>query len=164
MKTVYIVRHAKSSWDNFDVSDHDRTLMQIGISKTRKIIDFFKKNKVVSDIIICSTAVRAHDTAKLIADGISYDIEGIVKSKSLYHADTDDIYSELFALNNKINTAMIIAHNPTLTDFVNNYVNPPINNLPTTGVMSISFNTNSWEKIANAKFKINFVVFPRMLS
>jgi len=96
MKTVIIVRHAKSSWDNFNISDHDRTLMQIGIKKTNKIIDYFNSNKVETELIICSTAVRAYETSKLIAHGINYNIDNIVKSKVLYHADTDDIYSELF--------------------------------------------------------------------
>ena len=59
---------------------------------------------------------------------------------------------------------MIIAHNPTLTDFVNEFVNPLIDNLPTTGAVSVSFDTDSWADIVNAKFKVNFVVFPRMLT
>ncbi len=163
MKTVYIVRHAKSSWDNFGVADHDRTLMGVGIKKTKKIIEFLKNDNVSVDLIVSSSAIRALETAKLIAVGINYNVDLIVKNKTLYHAWVDDIYNELFAIEDTNNSVMIIAHNPTLTDFVNEFVTPQIDNLPTTGVVSVSFDTTSWENIANAKFKVNFVVFPRML-
>ena len=163
MKTVYIVRHAKSSWDNFGVADHDRTLMGVGIKKTKKIVEFLKNDNVSVDLIISSSAVRALETAKLIAVGINYNVDLIFKNETLYHAWVEDIYNELFAVEDTIDSVMIIAHNPTLTDFVNDFVIPQIYNLPTTGVVSISFDTASWENIANAKFKVNFVIFPRML-
>jgi len=164
MKTIYIVRHAKSSWGDFDVSDHERTLMPIGIKKTKKVIGFLKRENVSVDLIISSSAVRAFETAKLIADAIGYDSDLIVKNKTLYHAGVDDVYNELFAIDNSINSVMIVAHNPTLTDFVNEFVESPITNLPTTGVVSVSFDVDSWENMVNAKFKVNFVVFPRMLT
>lgn len=164
MKTVYIVRHAKSSWDNYDVSDHERTLMPIGIKKTEKVIGFFKRENISVDLIVSSSAVRAIETASIIADAIDYKTDLIVKNKALYHAYVDDIYAELFSIDNSVNSVMIVAHNPTLTDFVNEFVKPQIMNLPTTGVVSVSFDTDSWEKVVNANFKVNFVVFPRMLT
>jgi phosphohistidine phosphatase len=164
MKTVYIVRHAKSTWDNYDVADHDRTLMPVGIKKTKKIIDFFNSKKVEIDLIISSSAVRAFETSKLIAEGIGFDSDKIVRNKALYNAGVEDVYNELFSIDNSVNSVMIVAHNPTLTDFVNEFVVPEIMNLPTTGAVCVSFNTDSWENIVNAKFSVNFVVFPRMLS
>ena len=164
MKTIYIVRHAKSSWDNYDLSDHERTLMPVGIKKTKKIIGFFNRENVSVDLIVSSSAVRAFETARLIADAIGYNSDLIFKKKALYHAYVDDIYTELFSLDNSVNSVMIVAHNPTLTDFVNEFVKPKIMNLPTTGVVSVSIDTDSWENMVNAKFKVNFVVFPRMLT
>lgn len=163
VKTVYIVRHAKSSWDNFELSDHDRPLLPVGIKKTKKVIEFLKSSKVKPDLFVSSSAVRAYETAKLIAEGIGYEVDKIVISKALYHAGIDEIYDELFSIDNSINSVMIFGHNPTLTDFVNDFIRSEIDNLPTTGVVSIEFKTNSWEMIPNAKFKLNFVVFPRML-
>jgi len=163
VKTIYIVRHAKSSWDNFELSDHDRLLMPVGLNKTKKIIEFLKSNSVNPEIIISSTAVRAYETAKLIADGIGYDIGRIARSKELYHADVEEIYSELFSVDNSINSVMLVGHNPALTDFVNDFVKPRIDNFPTSGVFCAEFTANKWEKVSNAKFKVNFMVFPRML-
>ena len=164
MKTIYIVRHAKSSWDSFDLSDHERPLMNVGIKKTKKVIDYLNNNKVAPDVIISSSAVRAYETAKLIAEGIDYNTDLIVRNKALYHAGVDDIYDELFAIDNAVNSAMIVAHNPTLTDFVNDFITPSIVNLPTTGAVCVEFETEKWENVADAEFKVNFVVFPRMLS
>jgi phosphohistidine phosphatase len=144
MKTVYIVRHAKSSWDNFNLSDHDRPLQQVGIKKTKKIIDFLKNKRTAADLIISSSAVRAFETAKLIATGIGYPIQAIVKNADLFQANEDDIYNELLSIDDDKNSVMIIAHNPTLTDFVNNFVAPQIDNLPTTGIVRIDFDTNTW--------------------
>ena len=163
MKQLIIVRHAKSSWDNFELSDHDRPIKGIGVRKTDKIIKFLKDESVNPDLIITSTAVRAHGTAKLIADGIGYNSDSIEKRKTLYHAGEEDIYGELFSINNSFNSLMLVAHNPTLTDFVNNFISPKIGNLPTTGVVCIEFKTNNWENIGDAKFKVKFVIFPQML-
>ncbi len=163
IKTVYIVRHAKSSWDNFELSDHDRPLLPVGIKKTKRIITFLKSRNVKPELFISSSAVRACETAKLIAEGVGYEVDKIIKSKHLYHAGISDIYDELYSIDNDVKSVMIFGHNPTLTYFVNNFVKPEIDNFPTSGLLGVEFKTNSWELLANAKFKVSFVVFPRML-
>jgi len=62
MKSVYIVRHAKSSWEDITLSDHDRPLLPVGINRTRKIAEYLKKKKIRPDIILSSSAVRALKT------------------------------------------------------------------------------------------------------
>ena len=163
VKTVYIVRHAKSSWDTPELTDHDRPLLDIGIKKTKKIIDFLVSRKVVPETIISSSAVRARDTAKLIAEGIGFDSNSITNSKELYYADPEDIYSELFLLRNSIKSVMLVGHNPTLTDFVNDFMKHEIDNFPTSAVCCVEFNTKEWESISNAKHNVKFVVYPSML-
>ena len=163
MKTIYIIRHAKSSWDDFSLSDHDRPLSKTGIRKTERIIKYLLKKEVSPDLFISSSAVRAKTTAFQIAEGLGYPIDKVQIDKTLYHADENGIFSALFGLPNDVDSVMLFAHNPTLTDFVNNFLHPEIDNLPTTGVVSVGFKTHQWEKMAEAKFQINFVVFPRML-
>ena len=118
---------------------------------------------VEPDLFISSSAERAYETAKLVAEGIGYEVGQIVKSKALYHAGVDEIYDELFSIDNNVNSVMLFGHNPTLTYFANIFINREIDNLPTSGVVSVEFKTDRWEAIANAKFKVNFVVFPRMI-
>jgi len=163
MKTLHVVRHAKSSWDDPKLSDHDRPLMQKGIVKTNKIIPFLRQNIKCPDLLLSSTAVRAKATADMIAEGFHYPLDKIITSNALYHADAREVYDELYGISNDIHSVMIFGHNPGLTYFVNQFLRPTIENLPTSGVVSIEFITDKWEEISHAKFHVNFVMFPKML-
>lgn len=163
MKTLYVVRHAKSSWEEYGLSDHDRPLLPIGKKKTRRIVNFLKDNNVTPDLLKSSTASRALGTARIIAQGLGYPEDKIEEEANLYHASSESIFDELYVLPDTIDSVMIFGHNPTFTYFVNKFVSPPIDNLPTSGVVSVTFETDEWEKIGMVDFKVNFVVTPRML-
>lgn len=163
MKTIYIVRHAKSSWDEPGLSDHDRPLIAAGIKKTNLVIDYLKAKKVMPGLIITSTARRAKDTALLVADGLGYPYSKIIFDEKIYHASPNSIMDELYALDDQINSVMIFGHNPTLTYFVNQFLEPTIANLPTSGVVAIEFDTDKWVEIAAAKYRNWFSVYPKML-
>lgn len=157
------MRHGKSSWADFNVADHDRELLNVGIKKTKKVADFLKSKNIKPDIILSSTATRAFETSKIVAAKLGYTKDNIKTSKNIYHAGADDIFDELFALDDSISSVMIFGHNPTFTDFVNYFKKPEIYNLPTSGVAAISFKTDKWEEIPNSKSKIEFLVTPKML-
>lgn len=163
MKTLFVVRHAKSSWDDPTLSDHERPLNKTGIRKTKIIVEYLKRNRIKPELLKSSSANRALSTAQLIAKELDYPIEEIEVEENLYHASSDEVFSELFILPNSINSVMIFGHNPTFTYFVNEFVNPKMDNLPTSGVVSISFDTDEWEKIAMVDYKVNFVVTPKLL-
>ena len=163
MKTIYIVRHAKSSWENYSLSDHDRPLLEIGIKKTIRVIDFLLSNQVQADLFISSTAKRALGTAKLIAEGIGYPVDKIQTIANLYHGSANAIYTELYGLPEEVSSVMVFGHNPSFTYFVNNFLRPTIDNLPTSGIVSISFESDKWEEIDNSNFSVNFMVTPKML-
>ena len=162
-KTVYIMRHGKSSWEDFSVDDHNRVLLEEGIKKTNKVANYLKSMNVKPNLILSSTAVRALETSKLVASKLGYTEEEIKTSKKIYHAVAEDIFDELYGLDNSIDSVMIFGHNPTFTDFINLFNKPEIYNLPTSGVAAISFKTDKWEEIANSNFKVEFVVTPKIL-
>ncbi len=163
MKTIYIARHAKSSWEDISASDHDRDLLEIGIQRTLKVAEFLKKSGVIPEIIISSSAKRALKTARLIAENIGYPIENIKISPSLYDCDEEDIFSELYALPDDIQTAMVVGHNPAFTDFCNYLLKrkEQIDNLPTSGVVAFSVKTKHWNDVPDTKTKLLFKAFPR---
>lgn len=163
MKTLFVVRHAKSSWEDPTLTDHERPLIQKGIKKTIKIARFLKQNIKCPDLLLSSSAVRAYETAEIIARELNFSIDKIAKTNTLYHADSEDVFAELFGISNAIDSLMIFGHNPGLTYFVNHFINPTIENLPTSGVVNIKFITDKWEEISDAKFHVNFVMFPKML-
>ncbi len=163
MKTLYIVRHAKSSWEFPALPDFDRPLLEKGKKRTKRIIDYLLKQQVRLDLVISSSALRARETADYIARGIGYNPEDIKLDPSLYHADNELLFDQFLDLNDEIQSLMLVGHNPTLTNFVNNWLKPPIDWLPTSGVVCIEFETDRWEKIREASSYVKFVVFPKLI-
>lgn len=163
MKTLYLVRHAKSSWDHPGVGDFQRPLMEAGKKRTRTVIRFIQDKEIRIDLIISSPATRAFETAKLIAKGIHYPIGSIKPEMTIYEGNTDDILSLIYGVPNDISGLMIVGHNPALTHLVNIFLKPGIDILPTTGVAAFSFLTDLWENIPESPSELEFLVYPKML-
>jgi phosphohistidine phosphatase len=164
MKTLFIVRHGKSSWDSPDLPDKKRLLLNKGINRTRKIGKYLADNDIKVDLIISSPAVRAYETAKIIASEIHYPTEKIEIIDSIYGSDEETILEIIENIPNDINSVMIFGHNPTFTHFSNYFLKEKLDWLPTSGMVSISFKTDNWNKIAKAKRKINFVLTPKSIN
>jgi phosphohistidine phosphatase len=163
MKTVYIVRHAKSSWKELDLPDEKRPLLEKGKKRTKRIIDYLLDNGIKVDYIVSSHAVRAYETARILAHALNYPVENIKVDPHVYLSDGERIFNQFYDLPNKYQSVMIVGHNPALTDFVNNFLDPRIDNLPTSGIVSISFDTSDWEKVPLAEYKVDFYIFPRVM-
>lgn len=163
MKTIYIVRHAKSSWDLSDIPDEKRPLLEKGKKRTRKVIDFLHQHKITVDYIISSHAVRALETAKILAHALKYPVDNIKIDRHLYYTDGDGIFNQFYDLPARFSSVMLVGHNPALTEFANMLLQRPIENLPTSGVVSITFDTDQWENIGDSPRKTDFIIFPKEL-
>jgi len=163
MKTVYIVRHAKSSWEHPHLSDHDRPLLNKGKNRTKLIGQYLVRNKISVDQIISSSAVRAYETGKIIAKSIGYPVDDIQIERGIYHTDVERLVDSLYGLSNNIQSVMFFGHNPTFTYFANEWLDEKIDWLPTSALAGISFDTDNWNKLARAKHKTEIYVTPRML-
>lgn len=164
MKTLYLLRHAKSSWKNPDLDDFDRPLLQKGLKKSKVIIDYLLKNSVQVDLIISSPAVRALETAEIFAYALKYPSEKIRKERSLYFGDSDSYFSQFYDIPQNVNSLMLVGHNPAITNLANRLIKEEIEYLPTSGIISIKFKAESWEEIEDVKRKTNFVVYPKMFT
>ena len=163
MKTLLIMRHAKSAWDDHSLKDWERPLIENGIRKTKKITDYFGSEKVVIDYIVSSHAVRAKETAGLVAEAIGYKKEDIFINNSIYESDENGLMNEVYALPNDRDNILIVGHNPTFSQFANIFLAKKIDFLPTSAVVSISFDTDKWEKVESSLRKVNFAIFPKKL-
>lgn len=163
MKTLYIVRHAKSSWDQPGLSDHERPILKKGINRTKLVSDYLVENNIKVDLLISSHAVRARQTASIIAEGIKYPEESIQISPAIYHGDMDSLFNQLFELPNEVNSVMLFGHNPTFTSFANYFLPKQLDWLPTSAVVCIEFETDKWENFINARKRAKFVITPRLL-
>ena len=160
---MYIVRHAKASWDFPELPDVDRPIVEKGINNTHKIAAELNSRNLIIDKIISSHAKRAIETANIIAKDINYPVEKIEINKGIYRVDVDDIFDVFTDVDNKVNSLLILGHNPTFTHFANLFLEETIETLPTSGVVSISFETDNWLELDKAQHKTNFILFPKML-
>ncbi len=162
MKTLIVLRHAKSLWDS-KLRDIDRPITDKGRNRTLLISNFLKENNIAIDYVVSSPAVRAMETANIICTQQGFPLDNIVIDKNLYFVNTEKYYEAVFAISDEKNTALIIGHNPMITSFVNELISEPISNMPTSGLLVISFDTTQWNLILNAEKNITHLIFPKKL-
>lgn len=154
-RTLVIIRHAKSSWANPMQSDFDRPLNDRGMEEAPAMGKKLKKAGIAPDIIIASSAKRTTQTAKKIAREVGYDPDSIKYEEKLYHC-TPDIFEEVISsVSDRMKTVFIVAHNPGITEFVNQ-LSPDfsIDNMPTCGVVAADVDAKEWMNFAIAKRKV----------
>ena len=144
MKTLTIVRHAKSSWKDSSLPDNKRPLNRRGERDAPEMGRRIQEHGIRPSLIVSSPAVRAWTTAKVIAQAINYPREFLQKEERLYLASLDDILDVIVAQDNGFNKLMVVGHNPGLTDFANFLVPGLTNNLPTAGVVSVQVDQDDW--------------------
>ena len=113
MKKLLLLRHAKSSWDDASIPDHDRPLNRRGKQNAMEIGKYLKERKIIPEQIICSTANRAHETAKLVALTSGYR-DRVKTSISLYEASFKDYVLLMQNIDDTYKIILIIGHNPIL--------------------------------------------------
>ena len=163
MKKLYLIRHAKASWEMPGLADSDRPLIPKGVKRTQLIVDFLLTKNTTVDLIVSSPAVRAYETAKIIAAGLGYPVAKIKTERKIYDGFYDRILDVVYSTPDNAESLMIFGHNPTITQLANLFLHPGIDNMPTTGVVCLSFDTDKWVSIPSVEAKNEFIVFPKML-
>ena len=163
MKTLYILRHAKSDWTDFSQSDFDRTLNTRGECDAPKMGEFLAKKGIKLDRIIASPAVRAKTTALYAAKGLGYEAERIIFEPNLYLAELKAIRYLVQNQPDTVETLMIVGHNPGLTEAVNALSQVQMDELPTAGVFAVQFSTEKWGQISRENSKFLFFESPKTI-
>ncbi|MCK4793184.1 MAG: histidine phosphatase family protein [Desulfobacteraceae bacterium] len=161
MKTLYLFRHAKSSWKYPHLDDFERPLNNRGRKSALFMGEILKQLNVSPELIISSPATRAAMTARVIADMINYPLEKIRYSETIYLSGKDEIIHVIRDINDAVKKAMVIGHNPAFTDLANYISDQRISNIPTCGVLCMDFNISSWEKMGERCGKVTFFEFPK---
>lgn len=161
MKTLYLVRHAKSSWNNSNLSDHARPLNDRGERDAPQMGKRLRKRKPQPALIITSSAVRAETTATLLAEAIGYPPSDITIDERMYGAEPKDVLSIIGELDNAVDCAMLVGHNPTFTDLINALSGSQIDNVPTCGIAILKFPTNTWSKIGQTQGELLDFDYPK---
>ncbi len=159
MKTLYIVRHAKSSWEYEGIKDIDRPLKKRGIVDAYLISTVLEKKIKTPSVFVSSCANRALHTALIFSYAFNYPLANIKISKSLYSFSDGYLIKTIKALDDGFDSAIIFSHDHGISDFVNAYGNHKIDHVPTCGVVGIKFKTDHWKNIKNGKTL--FTDFPK---
>mgnify|MGYP005996801683 CR=1 FL=1 len=159
MKTLYLIRHAKSSWKDPDLSDHDRLLNKRGKRDAPEMGRRLLKRQTIPDTMISSTANRAYTTAQIIAKEIDFPVDEIIPSSDLFHADPNEILDTVHRISDAHQSAMIFGHNPGFTWAANKLANLQIDS-----IVAISFSVDSWSDVGFGKGKLAFYDYPKNLN
>jgi phosphohistidine phosphatase len=144
MKKLFLIRHAKSDWENLDLKDIERPLNTRGYANAN---DMSNQRGIKPDLIISSPAVRAYSTALLFARNLNYNANTIILKQELYEATVNDYVSVFSEIDNKYDAVMLFGHNPTISNLVGQLTQSSNILMPTCCIAGINFDAKNWKEI-----------------
>src|SRR5258708_6852115 len=163
MKKLYLVRHAKSSWDNIAMDDFDRPLNERGEKDAPRMAKLLKHRDVVPDRVITSPANRALSTCRAFAKVLDFEKKKIIAEQKLYHAGSETILKVLASLpehKEENEVVLLFGHNPGITEFANDLLNISIDDIPTCGVVEATLDIDKWKEISFGCGKMDAFDYP----
>ena len=157
MKTLYLIRHAKSDWDNPLLQDIERPLNNRGYADANVMSQRLKK----PDLIISSPAVRALSTALIFARRLNYEANNICIRQELYDTSVKDYLTVIKHIPDTIDTVFLFAHNPIISDTAHTLSKGLPNEMPTCAIAGISFVTDSWSSIKQKSGDLFLFDYPK---
>ncbi len=150
IRTLLLVRHAKSSWDDVALPDKERPLADRGKRDAPMMGERLAKRQVKPDLIVSSPARRALSTAEIIANELNYKTEDIVVDERLYATETEILLDVIGELSDTLKCVMLFGHNPEFADLAQRLSNQPVL-MPTCAVAQFTFESTSWSSIGSTK-------------
>lgn len=167
MRTLYLMRHAKSSWDEPELSDHDRPLAARGHCATKLLAEHMLREGISPQLVLCSSARRARATLDGIAPTLGGDVEVKVEA-GLYGASTGDLIERLHAISDGVESAMLVGHNPTIQSLAlslaasGQELETVMQKYPTGGLATLAFES-SWQELGAGGAELVAFVRPKDL-
>ena len=161
MKTLILIRHAKSSWDAAGVDDFDRMLNERGKKDAPEMAKRIKAKGINIDVFLSSPAKRAHKTAKYFAEELGIDKDKMVLVDKLYEASVTAFLEVVSTIDEDNKTAIIFSHNPGITEFVNTLTKVRLDNMPTCGVFAVQAEADKWTDFLKSEKHFLFFDYPK---
>jgi phosphohistidine phosphatase len=159
MKTLYIIRCAKSKWSKDDSSDFERSVSKRGLKDLNTITSYLALRGIKMDLILSSCALRAQQTADAFASKLSKN-QKVLYLNELYLKPVESIKSLIMVQDDNIDTLAVVTHSPFIMELANGFCNDVIPKFPTCGVVALKFDVNSWNDIKDKKTDIEFFIYP----
>jgi phosphohistidine phosphatase len=161
MKTLILVRHAKSSWDQEGLHDSERPLNERGKKDAPDMAKRLRRKGLKIDRFVSSPAERAFRTARFFAKEFEVKKDEIQVEKALYGAQTSQFEQVVSSLKDKYNTVVLFSHNPGITDYANSLTNVRTDNIPTCGMLAVQADVESWVLFLKAEKRFLFYDYPK---
>jgi len=158
-KQLLLVRHGKSDWGNTDLKDFDRPLNKRGKENAPEMAERLIKRRFYFDLMVSSPAKRAKSTAKFFAE--AFKIDEIHYEESIYEANTNVLLKVVNSLDDNADTVIMFGHNPGFTDLANELSDADIYNIPTAGMVLLSFPFDSWKMVSKGTGDFVFFDYPK---
>lgn len=161
MRTLYLVRHAKSSWDFPGLRDFDRPLNERGQHDAPRMGKLLARDGVKPDLIISSPAKRAISTAICFAEALGVEEKSIKREMDIYEAWPQELQRIISQLPDDARIVLLFGHNNTLTEVANIFTDDLIENVPTCGVVRIESDAETWNKFYEGNSRVTACFFPK---
>jgi len=160
-KKLFIVRHAKSTWDYESVSDIDRPLKLSGIQNAYEMARRLKISRNIPEYLITSPANRALHTANIFLNVFELSYDKLKIEPQFYSQGTEEIFSFLKSMPSNWSRVMIFGHNPDFSELARYFAKQPIIELPTCGIIIFTFECKDWSDISRKNLKTESLDFPK---
>lgn len=163
MRTLFLIRHAKSSWDYPGLRDFNRPLNDRGMHDAPLMGQLLAKLGFTPDLLVSSPAKRAITTALFFAEAFHYDVDAVQEEQDIYEAAPGDIMRVVCKLPDSAQIVLLFGHNPTLTDVANRFSEKFIDNVPTCGIVQIESDADTWQGFDDSNASVKRCFFPKEL-
>jgi phosphohistidine phosphatase len=160
MKELILVRHAKSSWE-YDVKDADRPLSERGIADAHLIAEALESKINGVQAVFSSPANRALHTCMILMRELGMPLESLAVVKALYDFSGEGVSAHITTLDDTLDKVILFGHNNAMTHIANKWGSKYLENVPTCGVVHLSFPVKSWKEISHGKTQKT--IFPKNL-
>lgn len=163
MKRLHLLRHAKSSWDDPGLADHERPLAPRGEKAVLRIAEHVRSEKIAPELVLCSTALRARQTLAALLPVLAGDVEIRVEA-ALYGAGVDEVLARLREVDDAVGSVLVVGHNPTLHELALALTGrgDALAHFPTGALASLAF-TAPWAELAAGAAELEGFIVPREL-
>lgn len=161
MKTLYLIRHAKSSWDHEGLTDFERPLNKRGEGDAPLMGGVLRGHGARPELIRSSAALRAITTAEQLAEVLSFPLDKIVVDEGMYGAAANDLLKIVRSFPDTVQEAMLVGHNPTMHILAERIAAFDEDNLPTCGAICIDFMVETWQEVSDTVGKIRYYEYPK---
>lgn len=164
MKTLTLIRHAKSSWKHPQLADFERPLNKRGKRDAPQMGRRLAAQHIRPQVITSSPAVRALTTAEVIASAVGYPPQEIIHDERIFHAYSDQLLDVIRDFDASLQHLMLVGHNPGLTVLVEQLAHAGISNIPTCGIVILGFSIDRWQDMNAAAGELLLFDYPKRLA